>query len=121
MVKFVSYCYYTQQGRQNKGGQPQNKIVNVEEQELEHVPSKPEVVFLHPCANGETIWLFMSEAHKVRLFTYPVIMRKTPTPPIHPIKICRGKKPMRTPSLSAPKMKKVNPVVDFNDVNNHKE
>ena len=42
--------------------------------------------------------------------TYPVIMRKTPTPPIHPMRMCRGKKPMRAPSRKAPRRKNVKPV-----------
>ena len=42
--------------------------------------------------------------------TDPVIIRKTPTPPIHPMRMCRGKKPMRTPSRKAPRRKNAKPV-----------
>jgi len=42
--------------------------------------------------------------------TDPVIIRKTPTPPIHPMSMCRGKKPIRTPSRKAPRRKNAKPV-----------
>jgi len=39
----------------------------------------------------------------------PVIMRNTPTPPIQPTRMCRGKKPMREPSRKKPRTKNVKP------------
>jgi len=45
---------------------------------------------------------------KMRL-AYPVSMRKTPTPPIHPTRMCLGKNPIRFPSLKEPRRKKVVP------------
>ena len=38
------------------------------------------------------------------------MMRKTPTPPMHPMRMWRGKKPMRVPSRRAPRRKNVKPV-----------
>jgi hypothetical protein len=40
----------------------------------------------------------------------PVCRRKKPTPPMHPIRICLGKNPMRDPSLQVPIKKNTNPV-----------
>lgn len=37
-------------------------------------------------------------------------MRKTPTPPMHPTRICRGKKPIMTPRRRYPSRKNVIPV-----------
>ena len=42
--------------------------------------------------------------------TDPVMIRKTPTPPIHPMRMCRGKNPIRTPSRKAPRRKNARPV-----------
>jgi hypothetical protein len=40
----------------------------------------------------------------------PVMSKKTPTPPMHPTRMCRGKNPMRRPSLRCPRSRNARPV-----------
>jgi len=40
----------------------------------------------------------------------PVMIRNTPTPPMQPTRMCRGKKPMSEPSRKKPRRKNVRPM-----------
>lgn len=50
---------------------------------------------------------------KLCAYSYPVSIKKAPTPPIHPTRICLGKNPTRAPNLSAPSKKNVRPIQDI--------
>lgn len=84
--------------------------MKVEEQPFEYAIGQRKIIILKSSANSKPEGILSTFSPVSSSFTDPVMTRKTPTPPMHPMRICRGKKPIRTPSRKAPRRKNVKPV-----------
>jgi hypothetical protein len=107
-----TFRYDAEKYRERERNSPQREVVRVEKDKLERRPGHGEVVLRDAQRNRQPATESVEIFQKL-MKTDPVSMRNAPTPPIHPTKICRGKNPMRRPSLRKPRRKKDSPVSEF--------